>query len=107
MDAFVDLIRPQFGRMTFVLKHLVLVFASVLVWAGCTYMGLVQDIDVVLGFPAWFYWWYLAQFLGVVVAIASIVGGYLMYTGYTKMKDNLKGLDGIPMPPIQHQVLGH
>lgn len=45
MDAFVDLIRPQFGRMIFVLKHVVLVFASVLVWAGCTYMGLVQDMD--------------------------------------------------------------
>ena len=42
MDAFVDLLRPHFERMTFVLKHLALVFAAVLVWAGCTYMGLVE-----------------------------------------------------------------
>jgi cytochrome P450 len=47
-------------------------------------------------------WW---QWVLLVIFIVLAFGAYVMYRGYQKVKPN--AIDGIPIPPLTHPVLGH
>lgn len=59
------------------------------------------DIDI-LGTLASFAWWHWVLF--ILLALLCFVG-YVLYRGYNRMKP--KPIEGIPIPPLSHPVLGH